>query len=152
LNGPISVGPLTVGYEYLNHPGLAIGFRISAGGKSVVYVSDHEPFYRFQEGELGERAERKLTEFAHGADLYIREAQYTEAEYPTFKGWGHSSPQDALRSAAEAQVRRLAIFHHDPSHDDAFMDQLMQECQESARASHCSFDCFVAKEGDVVEI
>ena len=152
LTGPVEIGPLTVDFEYLNHPGIAIAFRISVGGKSVVYVSDHEPFYRSQEGELGERAERKVTEFARGADLYIREAQYTEEEYPAKKGWGHSSLQDALRTAAQAQVRQLAIFHHDPAHDDTFMDQMMQGCQETVRASSYPFACFIAKEGDVFEI
>jgi phosphoribosyl 1,2-cyclic phosphodiesterase len=153
LTGPVQIGPLTVAFEYLNHPGIAIGFRISIGGKSVVYISDHEPFYRFQpQHELGELAERKVTDFARGADLYIREAQYTEEEYAAKKGWGHSTPQDALRSAAEAKVRQLAIFHHDPTHDDAFMDQMMEGCQQSVRDSNDSLTCFVAKEGDVVEI
>ena len=152
LSGPVQIGPLEVGFEYLNHPGIAIGFRISVGGKSVVYVSDHEPFYRFQENELGERAERKVMEFVRDADLYIREAQYTEEEYPAKKGWGHSTPQDALRTAAAANVRQLAIFHHDPRHDDDFLDQMMETCQQSVRDASYSFACFAAKEGDVVEI
>ena len=48
LEEPVHIGPLTVSFEYLNHPGVAIGFRISAQEKTLVYVSDHEPFYRLQ--------------------------------------------------------------------------------------------------------
>lgn len=152
MTGPVEVGPLTVNFEYLNHPGLAIGFRVTVKNKTVVYVSDHEPFYRIQPGDLGEREERKIVEFSRGADLLIREAQYTEEEYPRKKGWGHSTIDDALRSAAEAQVRRLALVHHDPSHDDDFLDRMVEMARQAIEARQWPFTCFAAREGDVLEL
>ncbi len=152
LSRPVEVGPLAVSFEYLNHPGIAIGFRVTAKGKTVVYVSDHEPFYRLQGDETGAREDRKIVEFARGADLFICEAQYTEEEYSKKKGWGHGTPEDAMRTAAQAAVRQLAIYHHDPTHDDEFMDRIMQDCQKTVRTANYSFACFAAKEGEVVEI
>jgi len=66
-----------------------------------------------------------VDDFARGADLYIREAQYTEEEYPTKKGWGHSTWKDAVNSAHAAQAKRLVLYHHDPMHDDNFIDQVV---------------------------
>ena len=152
LTKPVEIGPVQVAIHYLNHPGVAVGFRISAGGKSVVYVSDHEPFYRMVSGAVGEAEEAGLIEFARGADLWIREAQYTEEEYKSKKGWGHSTFDDAIRAAAEAGVKRLAIFHHDPMHDDDFMDRLMAKLGEQVRSASYSFLCTAAKEGEIIDL
>lgn len=149
---PVTIGPLTVGFEYLNHPGIAIGFRISAGGKTVVYASDHEGFSRLYGAEAGACEDRKIIEFARGADLFICEAQYTVDEYPKKKGWGHSTMDDALGMAAEAQVKQLAIFHHDPSHDDEFMDAVVGDCRRKICAAGHSFACFAAREGQEFNI
>jgi ribonuclease BN (tRNA processing enzyme) len=148
----VEIGPLTVDMEHLNHPGLSVAFRVRVDGKTFVYMTDHEPFYRLQQNDLAERAERRITEFARGADLYIREAQYTEQEYAEKKGWGHSTFHDAVRTAAEAQVKRLALFHHEPAHTDEFMDAMMKECGESLSSNSHSFECFAAKEGEVIEL
>ena len=152
LTKPVEIGPIQIAIHHLNHPGVAVGFRISAGGKSVVYVSDHEPFYRMVAGEIGETEEARLVEFARGADLWIREAQYTEEEYASKKGWGHSTFDDAIRAAAAAGVGRLAIFHHDPMHDDDFMDHLMDRLGEQVRAAGHSFLCTAAREGEIIAL
>ncbi len=151
LTGPVTIGPVTVNYEYLNHPGIAIGFRASADSRSVVYLSDHERFTRMH-GEAAAGEDRRIVEFAKGADLLISEAQYTEAEYQKKKGWGHSTFNDVLELAAESGARQLAIFHHDPSHDDDFMDRILEECQQKIRANNWSFKCFAAREGQILEI
>jgi len=152
LHEPVTIGPLRVDFTHLNHPGLAIGFRISAGGKSVAYCSDHESFSRMYGSDAGAAEDRRITEFVRGVDLFISEAQYTDEEYTTKKGWGHSTFDDALRTAAEAQVRRLAIFHHDPAHDDAFMDRILEDCRQKIGASGLKFECSIARESEVVEL
>jgi phosphoribosyl 1,2-cyclic phosphodiesterase/CheY-like chemotaxis protein len=152
LRKPVQIGPITIRFHYLNHPGIAVAFRIEAGGKSVVYTSDHEPFTRTTPGTLGEVEEHKVTAFAQGADLWIREAQYTEEEYAVKKGWGHSTFNDALLSAGEAKVRHLSIFHHDPMHDDAFLDRVVDDLRARARQAGYSFTCDAAREGQVIEL
>jgi phosphoribosyl 1,2-cyclic phosphodiesterase len=57
----------------------------------------------------------------------IYDSSYTDAEYARYHGWGHSTWQEGVRIADAAEVGTLAIFHHDPSHDDAFMDGVARE-------------------------
>ena len=152
LSEPVTIGPVTMSYTYLNHPGIAIGFRATAGGKAVAYLSDHESFSRMYGEATGAGEDRRIAEFVQGADLLICEAQYTEEEYTKKKGWGHSTFDDALRLAGETGVRQLAIFHHDPTHDDDFMDGVIAECCQKIRAAKLSLQCFGAREGQVVQV
>ena len=82
----------------------------------------------------------------------IREAQYTDEEYPKKKGWGHSTVEDVLCSAAEAQAKQLALFHHDPMHDDAFMDRIVEGCRRLIAERGYALTCFAAAEGQLVEV
>jgi phosphoribosyl 1,2-cyclic phosphodiesterase len=93
------------------HPNGVLAYRISCGGRSVVYATDTE--HDASGGIDGE-----LLELARGADLLIYDAQYTAAEYPHKRGWGHSTPDEGARLAEAAGVGQLVLFHHDPGHDD----------------------------------
>jgi ribonuclease BN (tRNA processing enzyme) len=66
-----------------------------------------------------------LREIARHADVLVYDAQYTPEEYPRRKGWGHSTWQEAVAVAAEAQVGRLVLFHHDPDRDDQALDEIV---------------------------
>ncbi len=98
----------------LRHPDGATGYRVEYGGRAVAYVTDLEH-------RRGSRDPEVLALVA-GADLMIYDATYTDAEFADRIGWGHSTWEEALRVADAAGVGQVAIFHHDPSHDDAFMD------------------------------
>lgn len=153
LEADVHLGEIKVSYVFLNHPGLAVGFRIFFAGRSLVYLSDHETFGRLAAGGPNPHPlDVEIAKFAEGADLLISEAQYTEEEYALKKGWGHSTFLDALERADRAQVKRLAIFHHDPSHDDAFMDQVLEFCQQTIGDRKYSFSCFVAQEGTSIQL
>ena len=145
LDAVVKLGDATVSHVYLNHPGMAIGFRVDIGKKSVVYISDHEPYRRLSgDNEHNRKLDREIDEFARGADLYIREAQYTDEEYPGKRGWGHSTWSDALESAHEANVNLLALYHHDPMHDDDFIDRVVSECRAAIQHHSMNFVCFGA--------
>ncbi len=142
LDGVVEIGNTTVKHFYLNHPGVAVGYRIESEGKAVVYVTDHEPYCRLSgDNEHNRKLDREVDEFARGADLYIREAQYTEEEYPKKKSWGHSTWKDAVNSAHAAQAKRLVLFHHDPMHDDDFLDQIVASCRGYMREQGMAFEC-----------
>jgi phosphoribosyl 1,2-cyclic phosphodiesterase len=102
------------------HPGGAFGYRITEGGRSVVYCTDVEH---------GDRIVPAVVDLARGADLLIHDAQYTPKELEAHRGWGHSSWEQAVEVAIEAKVRRLALFHHDPDHDDTFLAGVEVEAQ-----------------------
>lgn len=147
LENVVQIGEVKVSHIYLNHPGLAVGFRIDAWGKSVVYVTDHEQYCRMLgDNEHNRRQDLDVIEFAQGADLYIREAQYTDEEYPGKKGWGHSTLTDVLESAHKASAKQLGLFHHDPMHDDGTMDRIMSTCHEHMKQRGMKFVCFAASD------
>ena len=117
----------------LNHPKGATGYRVNFGGRSVCYVTDTE--------HKKEGLDENILKLAKDSDLLIYDSTYTEEEYPNFVGWGHSTWQEGLRLSKEAGVKNYAIFHHDPAHDDDFMDKVdLKAKNEFVRA-------FVAKEG-----
>jgi ribonuclease BN (tRNA processing enzyme) len=87
-----------------------------------------------------------VVELSRGASLLIHDAQYTPEELKTKRGWGHSSWEQAVQVALEAKVERLALFHHDPDHDDAFLMKVEVEAQRLFS------NCFMAREGLEVEV
>jgi phosphoribosyl 1,2-cyclic phosphodiesterase len=148
LDGPVRLGEVEVSHTYLNHPGLAIGFRVQHKDKSLVYIADHEPYHRL----LGDtphnrRLEGEITEFGRGADLYIRDSQYTEEEYAEKRGWGHSPWPEVLDSAHAGKVKQLALYHHDPMHDDVALERILTACRERMQRCGMTFNCFLAAEG-----
>jgi phosphoribosyl 1,2-cyclic phosphodiesterase len=153
LESTIHLGEAEVSYVFLNHPGLAVGFRVNFAGRSLVYMSDHEPYGRLASNGGGLNAmDHEVAQFADGADLFICEAQYTEEEYQQKKGWGHSTFMDAVERAAEANVKKLVIFHHDPAHDDAFLDEVLHGCERTIAERKYPFSCSMAQEGSLIEL
>ncbi len=122
----------------INHPNGATGYRLNFEGKSVCYVTDTEHI----PGVLSE----SILKLIYGADLVIYDCTYTDQEFPERISWGHSTWQEGVRLCQAAEARLLAIFHHDPDHDDAFMDQV------SLDAAHLWSGACVAKEGMTIHL
>jgi len=118
---PWHVGSATIRAIPLNHPDGAQGYRIDdEGGGSLAYLTDNE---------LGTVADPsrfmdELADFAKGVDVLIHDSQYTSADMPAKRGWGHSLVSDVLELARRAKPKRLMLFHHDPSRDDEALDQI----------------------------
>ena len=100
----------------LNHPNGATGYRIEFAGKSFCYVTDTEHV-------IG-KPDENILGLIDGADLVVYDSTYTDDEFPAKIGWGHSTWQEGIRLCRAANVKRLAIFHHDPDHEDRFMDRV----------------------------
>lgn len=148
LREPVNVGDVRVSYHYLNHPGITVGYRFEHDGKAVSYISDHEPYGKLNAaGDFSDKEDAAVARFVAGSDLLICEAQYTQDEYKLKRGWGHSTFDDVLDLALKAGVKRLALFHHDPGHDDAAMDGLMAECVKLVSSRRAPLEVFAAREG-----
>lgn len=126
---PLKIGPIRVSWELVQHPGATLGYRIEFEGRSIVWIPDNEIF----QGYLGDPAAltrehsrvtpfRRIIDFMTGADVAIHEAQYTNEEYALKIGWGHSSVSNAAALIKLAEIDRWIVTHHDPSHDDAFLE------------------------------
>ncbi|TMQ22008.1 MAG: response regulator [Candidatus Rokuibacteriota bacterium] len=157
--GTFELGRVRVVTRYLNHPAPALGYRLEAGGVSLVYATDHEPHSRHHaerrpaESSAPVHAEDKRhIEFLAGADLLIHDAQYTLEEYPEHLSWGHCPAEWAVDFAVAAKVRRLALFHHDPTRDDRAIDALLARCRQRAAARPDAPEIFAAAEGQYLVV
>ena len=129
---------VTVRTAPLRHPGGATGYRLEYGGRSIAYITDVE---------LGDGAfDPALLALTKDTALIILDTTYTGQELPRHAGWGHSSWQQGIRLAETAGAGRLCLFHHDPDHDDAFMDRV-KDAAEAARPG-----TIVASEGMRVDL
>lgn len=128
---------ITLRTEPLNHPNRATGYRLEHGGKAVAYITDTEH-------EIGQ-LDRNVLQLVSHADIMIYDCTYTDEEYPAHKNWGHSTWQEGVRLANAAKVKTLVLFHHDPDHDDDFMDRV------GAQAGKARPGTIVAREGLILE-
>ena len=151
---PFDVGTIHVVPRYLNHPGIALGYRLEAGGVALVYSTDHEPHspHGDPSRRLVHAEDRAHIEFLAGAQLVIHDAQYTLEEYPAKQTWGHCPAERAVDFAVAAGAQRLALYHHDPARTDAALDQVVARCRERARAAGSALDVFGAAEGLSIEL
>jgi CheY-like chemotaxis protein len=150
--GAFAVGDVRVVTQYLNHPALALGYRLQSGGTVVVYSADHEPHApnpaARTDGEPRMHDEdQRHVEFLAGADLVVHDAQYTVEEYPHKTGWGHTPAEWAVDYAIAASAKRLALFHHDPLRDDEAVDRLVEICRRRVFAAGSRLEVFAAAEG-----
>lgn len=155
VEGGFSIEDVRIATQYLNHPALTVGYRLEADGASVVYASDHEPHDRHAgEGhaEAREGGDAAHIEFLRDAYLVIHDAQYTAAEFPAKVGWGHSTIEYAVDVAMAANVKTLALYHHDPSRGDEAVDGLITVARDRVAATGGDLDVVGAAEGNVIEL
>lgn len=124
-------GEVKVRTHRLNHPFDAIGYRVEYRSSSIAYISDYEHFDRLDE---------PLIEFVRGVDAMIYDSAFSEEEYMSKQGWGHSTWQEGVKLAKASATKLLIISHHEPSHDDKHMSQI----EKAARNIHKN--CIVARE------
>jgi ribonuclease Z len=126
----------------LNHPGESVGYRVNWGGGAAVYLTDTEHF--------PDRLDHNVVELSQNADILIYDSTYTDEEYHSPKspkiGWGHSTWQEAVRVAKAANVKNLVIYHHDPNHNDDFLDRVGKQASQEFSGA------IMAKEGMVLQV
>jgi len=110
---------IKVSTALLHHPNDATGYRIDYQGKSMCLITDTE--------HVPGEPDENILGLIEGADLVIYDATYTEEEFPSRIGWGHSTWEEGIKLCKMAGAKRLGIFHHDPEHDDVFMDKLAED-------------------------
>ncbi|HXJ43393.1 MAG TPA: MBL fold metallo-hydrolase [Bryobacteraceae bacterium] len=132
----VQVGAARVIPFELNHPQGATGYRIEVGNTKIVYATDYE------HGDT--RLDEVLRRNVENADILICDSQYTPAEYEAHRGWGHSTWLNAVQLARDAGVRRLFLFHHDPTHDDQTMMRISEDARMHFENAIAAWEGFVA--------
>ena len=146
--GSCCLGGLQLLTAPLSHPNGGYGFRFMEAGKSFVFLTDNE---------LGVQRDGGLSRdeyigFCQGADLLFHDAQYTDEEYQSKRGWGHSTFADATDLAIEAGVTRLGLIHHDPDRTDDDLDHQVDVCRRRIGASAAVVECFAVAEGMTIDV
>jgi phosphoribosyl 1,2-cyclic phosphodiesterase len=159
---PVKVGRWTIQPTYVNHPGLALGYRLDTGKSRLCYMTDNEPFRYLLRRQGGEgtlfddlesnrvdlvREDQAVVDFLRGVDVLVHDAQYTPAEYRAKLGWGHSFYEYAIALAQAAGVKTLILFHHDPLRSDAELDDLVALHRGRLKKAGSSLDLQAAWEG-----
>jgi phosphoribosyl 1,2-cyclic phosphodiesterase/CheY-like chemotaxis protein len=158
------IGTLQVESYFANHPGICVGYRIHTREGSIAFFPDNEPPHRLQHTSRNVESfdtartafvkteSRKLVEFVRDVDVLVLDAQYDAREYEEHRGWGHGCVDDVVELAVEAGARRLYLFHHDPDHDDAKIDAMVQHARTLAAKLNSPIQIEAAREGLVVEL
>jgi phosphoribosyl 1,2-cyclic phosphodiesterase len=129
LKDEFTVGGAKVMVRPVPHCGATVGYRVTIGGRTVTYVSDHQAPLTL------DSVADSVLELADGADVLIHDAQYTRSEFEQKAHWGHCTIDYAVTVARQAGVGTVVLFHHDPSHADDHLDELLKEAQGLAGSS-----------------
>jgi diguanylate cyclase (GGDEF)-like protein len=150
--GFFRIGDVLVETRYLNHTAPTLAYRLTDGLTSLAYVTDHEPFWSVPGPVFLHPGDRQHVEFLRNCDLIIHDAQYTAEEYQTKRGWGHGTIEYATDIAVAARAGKLALFHHDPMHDDVTLKKLEETARERAASFGSDIEIFCAAEGYELEV
>jgi phosphoribosyl 1,2-cyclic phosphodiesterase len=132
----------------LNHPNGGYGFKFVENGKSFIFLTDNELGFEHPGGLRREEYVRRCA----GADLLLHDAQYNAREYKKTRAWGHSMCLDAVDLALDAGVKRLGLFHHDPSRSDDQLDQQVERCRRRIARAGSKMECFAVAERMVLHL
>ncbi len=155
-----SVGKVRVRSRFLNHPGVCAGYRLFTKEGSIAFLPDNEPFeplrlklaerdgihpHRARAQAVVQRS--KLVEFLKDTDVLILDSQYTDEKYQEHIGWGHGALSRVVSLALEARAKKLFLFHHDPSHDDQQIDEMLERARLLVVESGRTLEVEAAREG-----
>ncbi|MEY3222967.1 MAG: hypothetical protein RLZZ203_1823 [Cyanobacteriota bacterium] len=142
IGNSIHIDDVIIETAPLNHPGEAVGYRVNWRGGAAVYITDTEHY--------PDHLDENVLWLARNADVLIYDSTYSDEEYSNPKslkiGWGHSTWQEAIKVAKAANVKTLVIYHHDPAHNDDYLDRVGEEALASFSGA------IMAKEGLVLAV
>jgi phosphoribosyl 1,2-cyclic phosphodiesterase len=147
-SGEFDVGEFHVSSSLVCHPGATMGYRLCDRRGAIAYIPDHEPALGVRSFPM-DRAWTSGAAIAEGVDLLIHDAQYTDEEYRTRVGWGHSTIDHTLAFARLVGAKHLVAFHHDPARQDDDLARVLDEAIERVKPG---FPVTAAAEGASIEV
>jgi phosphoribosyl 1,2-cyclic phosphodiesterase len=155
----VVVGQVRVTPILMNHTVLAFGYKVEHQGRAVFYTGDHEDYANIY--DPGDEAHDdyqaiiaqkrgQLVDFLRGVEVMVADGQYTDEEYPTRAGWGHSTPGMCLDLAKAAGIPRLYLTHHEPSRVDSQLEAMLDDLR--ARRQVLGVEIHLAVEGESLDI
>ena len=142
------IGPICIVPIELSHPNQGLGYKFREDGRTFIFLTDNELAFKHPGG----RDFDDYVAFSRGADLLVHDADYTDAEYPRRRTWGHSTYQQALDLALKAGVRSLGLFHHNQDRTDKDIEKTLAACRKRIKASGSKMNCFAVREGQEAKL
>ncbi len=145
------------------HPGMCVGYRLTAFGSSIAFFPDNEVYQansrtrqpRVPKGlaaKLSLRQNLKLIRFLRNVEVLVMDTQYDHQEYQEHIGWGHGCLDEVVNLALAAKVKKLFLFHHDPDHDDAKIAEMTAHARKLVAANKASLQIAAAREGLTIRL
>jgi phosphoribosyl 1,2-cyclic phosphodiesterase len=154
-----SLGPIQVRTFPLPHPGGCLGYRLEAGGAAMVFATDCEldkAAKNLQEVRADRLRRREydaeLLRFFDGVHLAIIDCQYPDDVYPTRVGWGHNSMATVIDLCGQIDADMVALFHHDPEHDDDMVSAMTADAHARLQAQRSETMVLAAREGVTLRV
>lgn len=147
----LEIGNVSVSTMLLSHPGVCLGYRVDYNGRSVCYITDNEMFLDDSEF-YNPHYEGKLADFVRGTDVLITDSTYTDDEYTTKVGWGHSCISKVANLAHEAEAKQLFLFHHDPDQNDDAIDAKLDATRKMLKDMGSKTACVAPQEGSTFSV
>jgi len=148
----LNLNGITVKTMLLHHPGQCLGYRVEYRGRSVCYITDNEMFLETDEDHYDPFYVKRLVRFIEGTDLLITDTTYTDEEYVSKIGWGHSSVSQVVDLAAKANVKNLYMFHHDPDQTDDDIDAKLAFARAALKERGSDVNCEAPTEKTHIKI
>lgn len=137
------IGDMRITPIIISHPNQGLGYKFEEDGKSFVFLTDNELDYRHENSLL----RKDYLEFTRGANVLFHDAEYTREDYEQTRSWGHSTYNDALDLACDAQVGTLGLFHHNPERTDNQLDEIVDVCRHDLTRRRVDLQCLAVATG-----
>ncbi|MBU1343240.1 MAG: MBL fold metallo-hydrolase [Proteobacteria bacterium] len=138
LNHSFTIGSILVETIPTSHTGGGLGYKFTEDKKTFVFLTDNELGFDHPEG----KGVKAYLDFSRDADLLFHDGEYTQKEYKRKMNWGHSSIQDVLDLAVNANVKKLGLFHLNQDRTDDQMDQIISESRMDLKKKNSAMDLF----------
>ncbi|MDH5761824.1 MAG: MBL fold metallo-hydrolase [Nitrospinota bacterium] len=142
------LGDVRITWHEMNHPGQCFSYRVEYKGKSFIYATDSE--YK----NLGDSSLKPTIEFFRDADLLVFDSQYTFIEGIEKEDWGHSSTFIGVDIALEANVKKIAFYHHEPTYSDFKLVNVFEQTQKYLKAigRESPLEMILSREGLILDM
>jgi phosphoribosyl 1,2-cyclic phosphodiesterase len=143
----VHVGGVKISYRAMNHPGGCYSYAIEEDGVRAIYSTDTE----LREDDFRRTPENQA--YFQDADLLVLDTQYTLGEAIEKYNWGHSSFSLASDFAATWGIKKLVLFHHEPSYSDLKIESMFKNAAwyiDHLEAK--GIEVFLAREGLDIEV
>ena len=144
----MTIGEFTVNSMPLRHPGGSFSYKITKNGRAFVYATDAE--YK----DLSPRVMDEYISFYANSEALVFDAQFSLEDAMEKEGWGHSSSMVGVDIALKANIKRLILFHHEPSYNDEKLQEIYDKTiryYEMMKGNR-NLEIIMAREGLEMEI